>query len=92
MTPNEALKLTLARYDIKQVDLVRAAADRGEKLAPNQLSGFINGGDLKTETLTKIINALITVDPEAHKFFFALWEGRDMSDFFSDRPKLIAAT
>jgi predicted XRE-type DNA-binding protein len=88
MKLNEALKHTLAKYDIEQKELHLAAVRRGEKLAENTISDFMNAKTkVQSDTLDKILQSLEEINPEAKRYFAYLLLIDDYNPNFFRRPK-----
>ena len=60
----ERLKTAMAQRNLKQVDLLRYAADHGEKLAKGQLSDYVNGKTTPRRRTATLLAAALGVSEE----------------------------
>lgn len=72
MKLSDALAETLFRYRgvFKAVDIANKSG-----LTPNQISSFQNGGNLRSDSIDKILDALESLDPGAKTYMLSLVAG-----------------
>lgn len=71
------LEQAMSARDLKQVDLIRAAEDRGEKLGKSQLSQYVSGKTLPRSASMALLASLLGVDVD----WLARGDGRAMEAF-----------
>ncbi|WP_303132617.1 aminotransferase class I/II-fold pyridoxal phosphate-dependent enzyme [uncultured Olsenella sp.] len=71
------LEQAMAERGLKQVDLIRAAEDRGEKLGKSQLSQYVSGKTLPRPASMALLASLLGVDVD----WLARGDGRAMEAF-----------
>lgn len=58
------LAWAMEKSSLKQIDLIRLAHDRGERLGKSQLSQYVNGKTIPRSDVLKLLSELLDVDSE----------------------------